>query len=114
MPDKYSKQQKGKQPRRPHYIREWADKFGFADQASFAAAVGVDKSVVSRWYDGSSPAEASQLMLAEFFKCDRESLFRHPDDDWMAQFLKGRDKEEIQRIKDTLELAFPRKPPIKS
>lgn len=48
-------------------------------------------------------------MLALFFECEREALFRHPDDDWIARFLKGRDKDEIQRIKDTLERAFPRR-----
>lgn len=109
MPSPLPKIHAGKQPRRPHFIKEWAEKRGYKDQASFAAALGIDKSLVSRWYDGSSPAEGSQEMLALFFECEREALFRHPDDDWIARFLKGRDKDEIQRIKDTLERAFPRR-----
>jgi hypothetical protein len=43
-------------------------------------------------------------------QCDStESLFRHPNDDWLARFLKGRDRQEVERIKATLETAFPRK-----
>jgi hypothetical protein len=31
--------------------------------------------------------------------------------DWRARFFQGRSDEEIQRIKDTLEVAFPRPAP---
>jgi hypothetical protein len=27
--------------------------------------------------------------------------------DWMVRFFQGRSREEIERIKDTLEIAFP-------
>jgi hypothetical protein len=33
---------------------------------------------------------------------------RLPDDDWLVRFFKGRNKDEIERIKKTLETAFPR------
>lgn len=74
-----------------------------------AAELDADKSVVSRWYGGTTPGEEWQKRLAALFDCEPESLFRHPDDDWLARFLKGRDREEIERIKKTLESAFPRK-----
>lgn len=100
---------KSKQPRRPHFIEEWAIHRGFDQQADLAAELDADKSVVSRWYGGTTPGEEWQKRLAALFDCEPESLFRHPDDDWLARFLKGRDREEIERIKKTLESAFPRK-----
>ena len=98
----------GKQPKRPHYIPEWAGLRGFS-QADLARELDVDKSVVSRWYNGSSPSEESQKRLAALFNCEPESLFRHPDDDWLTRFFVGRERDEIERIKRTLENAFPRK-----
>jgi transcriptional regulator with XRE-family HTH domain len=97
-----------KQPRRPHYIEDWAEKRGLS-QAELAAAINVDKSLISRWYKGSSPNEESQEKLAAFFHIEREALFRHPDEDWIARFFQGRAQEEVERIKATLEAAFPRK-----
>lgn len=99
---------KSKQPRRPHFIEAWAELRGLT-QADLAKELGADKSVVSRWYSGTAPGIEWQEKLAALFHCDRESLFRHPDDDWMARFLKDRPKDEIERIKATLETAFPRK-----
>lgn len=99
-----------KQPRRPHHIQDWAAKLGL-NQAQLVAQIGADKGLVSRWYTGSSPGFKWQGKLAAFFKCDREALFRHPDEDWMLRFFQGRNREEIDRIKHTLEVAFP--PPEK-
>lgn len=100
---------RGKQPRRPHYVQEWAEARGFDSQAELVEALGADKSTVSRWYSGSSPSVDWQERLAELFACEPESLFRHPDDDWIARFLRDRDREEIERIKRTMESAFPTK-----
>ena len=100
---------RGKQPRRPHYVQEWAEARGFSSQAELVDALGADKSTVSRWYSGSSPSVDWQERLAELFACEPESLFRHPDDDWIARFLKNRDRDEIERIKRTMESAFPSK-----
>jgi transcriptional regulator with XRE-family HTH domain len=74
-----------------------------------AAAVGADKSVISRWYSGTAPSKQYQERLAAIFGCERDSLFRHPDEYWLAKFLRGRSAQEIERIKATLEAAFPRK-----
>ena len=95
-----------KQPRRPHYIPEWAEARNMK-QADLARELGVDKSVVSRWYHGTSPGTEWQAKLAALFHCEEESLFRHPDDDWMARFFRNRKREEIERMKQMLELAFP-------
>ncbi|AGA64889.1 hypothetical protein B488_08970 [Liberibacter crescens BT-1] len=98
---------KEKQPNRPHHIRDWAERNGYYSQADLANALNADKSVVSRWYKDSSPTIKWQKKLAEFFKCDKEALFRHPDDDWFSNFIEGRTKEEIERIKTMLQAAFP-------
>jgi transcriptional regulator with XRE-family HTH domain len=97
-----------KQPCRPHHIPEWVETLDLT-QAEFAEEIGADKGLVSRWYSGTSPGRGWQKKLAEFFNCEPESLFRHPDDDWIARFLRGRDKPEIERIKTVLESAFPKK-----
>jgi len=97
-----------KQPRRPHFIVEWADVRGLT-QAEIAKEIEADKSLVSRWFAGATPSEDYQNKLAALFHCEPQSLFRHPDEDWMTKFFKGRRKEEIDRIKATLEAAFPRK-----
>jgi transcriptional regulator with XRE-family HTH domain len=101
-----------KQPRRPHHIEDWAKKRGLS-QSELADAIGADKGQVSRWYSGSSPSERWQKKLAAFFHCEPEALFRHPDDDWTARFLDGRSPEEIERIKDTLKIAFPPPDPLR-
>lgn len=97
-----------RQPRRPHHIVDWADKFGLS-QADISREIGADKSIVSRWFDGTTPNVSYQEKLAALFHTDPEGLFRHPDDDWLAKFFKDRPKDEIERIKSTLETAFPRK-----
>jgi transcriptional regulator with XRE-family HTH domain len=96
-----------KQPRRPHFIPDWAEKKGLS-QADLAREIEVDKSLVSRWFSGSTPNEESQEKLAAFFEIDREALFRHPDDDWIRRFFEGRARDEIERAKKMLEMAFPR------
>lgn len=97
-----------KQPRRPHHIVDWAERRGL-NQTEIAEQLGADKSVVSRWFAGTSPSVDYQERLAALFHIEPEALFRHPDDDWIAKFLKGRSADEVERIKSTLETAFPRK-----
>jgi len=97
-----------RQPRRPHFIVEWAEKRGLK-QVDVAREIGADKSVVSRWFNGASPGAEWQDKLAALFQCDPDAIFRHPDDDWFAKFFKGREPTEIERIKATLETAFPRR-----
>lgn len=99
----------GKQPRRPHFIPEWAQKRHLKSQAELAKELDADKSVVSRWYGGASPSEEWQEKLADLFGTTKEGLFRHPDDDWMARFFRKRTADEVERVKQMLEAAFPDK-----
>lgn len=77
-------------------------------QADLARELGADKSVVSRWFNGSTPGLDWQEKLAGLFNCDPEALFRHPDDDWIAKFFRDRSRDELERMKKALEAAFPR------
>lgn len=100
---------RSKQPKRPHFIPEWAERRGFETQADLAEALDADKSVVSRWYSGTSPSEEWQEKLAALFHCEaRDGIFRHPDDDWIAKFFRDRSSDELQRMKQMLEAAFPK------
>lgn len=99
---------RGKQPRRPHFIEEWAELRGYATQADLAEALGADKSVISRWYKGATPGEEWQLALADLFSTEPDGIFRHPNDDWISRFFQNRSREEFERMKTMLEAAFPR------
>lgn len=97
-----------KQPRRPHYIEAWAMSHGLS-QADLARKLGADKSIVSRWYAGTTPGTEWQERIAALFGISAESIFRHPDDEWMQQFFKGRTPDEIAHIKQAMEITFPRR-----
>ena len=99
---------RSKQPNRPHFIPEWAERRGYETQADLVRALGADKSVVSRWYSGASPTEEYQKKLAALFHCDEpDAIFRHPDDDWLSRFFRNKSLDEIKRAKQLLETAFP-------
>lgn len=98
-----------KKSRRFHYIPEWAAKRGLR-QTDIVSEIGVDKSTVSRWFDGMVPSDPHLLALVSLFSLDEPTdLFRHPDDDWLFRLLRGRSAEERQRILAMIEAAFPRK-----
>lgn len=92
---------------RTHHIAAWAAQRGLR-QADIASELGADKSLVSRWFAGAVPSAAWQGKLAELFRCDSADIFRSPDEAWVANFLRGRSPDEIERIKRTLDAAFPR------
>lgn len=96
-----------KQPRRPHYIKQWAEKKGLK-AIELAEALGTSRGQISHWYGGASPGVEWQQRLAEFFGIDRAGLFMHPDEYWLKQFFDGRTRQEVERIKATLEAAFPK------
>lgn len=100
---------RSKQPRRPHFIKEWAEHRGYKKQSELCEALDVDKSVVSRWFNGTSPGAEHQQKLAALFHIEPEALFRHPDDDWIARFFRDKTKEEVERAKLLLKTAFPDK-----
>lgn len=100
-----------KQGRRPHYLRAWAE-FRHKKPADIIRDTGADKSLVSRWFDDEKPTTPSPKwieILSGYFETEPEGLFRHPDEDWFARFFAGRKRDEVERMKATLETAFPRK-----
>ena len=96
---------RSRQPRRPHFIEAWAELRDLS-QADLARELGADKSVISRWFSGSTPSLDYQERLAALFGCEPESLFRHPNDDWLARFFANRTSDEVERMKQMLEAAF--------
>lgn len=89
-------------------MEAWAERRGLT-QADLARELGVDKGTVSRWYSGTSPGLLWQENLAALFSCEREDLFRHPDENWMKRFLEGRSAKEIEHIRKSLEITFPKR-----
>lgn len=107
-----------KQPIRRHFLPEWLEAKGLDAPALLALLNDpdrsshlneVEKSQVYRWLKGQMPGPAHQERVAAVLQIEPEALLRHPDDDWVARFLDGRDKDEVLRIKATLESAFPKK-----
>ena len=90
-----------------HYIAAWADRRGLI-QADFVRSLGVDKATVSRWFKGHMPDETNLPRIAAFLSVEVDELFRPPEDDWIRRFFYNRSVSELQRIKATLEAAFPR------
>lgn len=92
-----------------HFIPEWAEKAGLR-QADIARELGADKGLVSRWFKGMRPKDDYLIPLAALLKAPEvASLFRHPDDDWIARMFRDRDEDEKRRMIQMLEAAFPPK-----
>lgn len=84
-----------KTPNRVHYIVEWAEKRGLK-QVDIVREIGADKGLVSRWFKGTVPKPEYLEQLRQLFQAeDISSIFRHPDDDWIARMF--RDKTEKQK-----------------
>lgn len=98
---------KGKTPIRRHFIVEWAAHVHLK-KADIAREVGADKSLVTRWWKGTLPGPEYQAKLAALFHTDPEGLFRHPDEDWIAKFFRDRKDADRARVRQMLELAFPK------
>lgn len=95
-------------PPRLHFIPEWLEKRGLK-QADVVRELDIDKGTVSKWCKGQLPQETNLVRLAAMLHTEPMSLFRHPDDDWIAQMFKNRSADELQRMRETLKAAFPRK-----
>ncbi len=95
---------------RRHFIREWMERRTYKP-VDIVKGIGADKGLVSRWLNkGVVPGDDHLEALAGFLGADDPmALFRHPDDDWMARFLRDRPEEEVTRIREVLERAFPKK-----
>lgn len=96
---------KGKTPRNIHFIVEWAEKRGLR-QADIVEQIGVDKSLVSRWFKGTMPKADYLDKIAALMSTDVQGLMRHPDDDWLAKFFLDKTEEQKQKAIDMLKLMF--------
>ena len=98
-----------KTPPRIHFIAEWAEARGHK-QVDIVNHLGVDKGLVSRWFKGIVPKPNYLNALADFFELsDISSLFRHPDDDWLARFFRDKTEEQKEQAIDMLKIMFKEK-----
>lgn len=97
---------KGRQPRRPHFLKEW---MAWRDKRNIDLIddLGVDKSYISRWLKGTTPGEAWAEKLRVYFKAGPDGIFERPSSVWFTEFLEERDDLDFERVKNTLEAAFP-------
>ena len=100
----------GKAPGRRHYIVEWAEHRNLS-QADIVRLTGIDKSSVPRWFTGYSAHlhPSNESKLAEAFGIEPAALYRSPHEDWFYRFFRGRELDELDRMKATLEAAFPKR-----
>lgn len=94
-----------KDPVRIHFIVEWAEK-RHLKQADIVREIGADKSLVSRWFDGTVPKNEYLEKLAALFETDIHGLFRHPDDDWLTKFFHDKTEEQREKAIAMLKLFF--------
>ncbi|MBD8665272.1 helix-turn-helix transcriptional regulator [Rhizobium sp. CFBP 8752] len=94
-----------KTPHRIHFIPEWAEKRQMK-QADIVRELGVDKGLVSRWFDGTLPKADYLDRLAALFQTDVHGLFRSPEDDWLTQFFQDKTEEQKEKAINVLKLMF--------
>ncbi len=94
-------------PKRRHFIQEWAELRG-KKQADIVRDLGIEKSVVYRWFaEGVIPTEKYLMPLADYLNVDEVvSLFRHPDDDWMAKMFRDKTDDQREKAVAMLKLFF--------
>lgn len=96
---------------RRHYIVEWAERRQKQQvdivEGLTLAGFKVDKSTVSRWFDGTVPREHHLIALAEFLHAgdppDPEALFRHPDEDWLLRLFRQQSEDTRRTIIGLME-----------
>ena len=87
-------------------MNEWAERRGMT-QSDIAESLDVNKATVSKWFAGALPSEANIPRIAAMFGIEVYELFTAPEDSWLANFVKGRSQETRERMRRTLEAAFP-------
>lgn len=108
-----------RQPIRRHYLGDWLEALNLTpvdllnalnDPERSMEFGEIDKSQVYRWLKGQLPQAAQQERIAKALHMDDPAtLLRHPDDGWFRDFTEGRPADEVSRIKQMLEVAFPPK-----
>ncbi|QIB36930.1 helix-turn-helix transcriptional regulator [Rhizobium oryzihabitans] len=96
-----------KTPRRIHFIPEWAEKRGLK-QKDIVEELDVDKGLVSKWFNkGVLPKPEYLDKLCILFQLEEVgSLFRDPEDDWLAQFFRDKTEEQKEKAVQMLKLMF--------
>lgn len=94
-----------KEPKRIHFIAEWAEKRGLK-QHQVVSEIGADKGLVSRWFSGTLPKPEYLEKLAALFSTDIPGLFRDPEDDWLAKFFRDKTEEQKEQAIDMLKVLF--------
>lgn len=97
-----------RQPKRPHYLREWVERRNYKTDAAFAKEIGADKGVVSRWLDEENPTTPGkdwQEKLGIFFGGEQDpiDIFQHPDEDWFSRMVRANTQDKIEQAKQLLE-----------
>lgn len=106
---------------RRHYLKEWlAERHMTAPDLVKALnepdnETYIDKAQVYRWLKGQLPQRRMQLRIAAALALtDTETgdpipelLSRHPAEDWIARKLQGKSPEDIERVKQAIELILP-------
>lgn len=95
----------GRQPGRPHYVKQLMERRGFKTYAEFAKQIGADKSMVTRWLDEDHPTTPGKVWarrLGVFFgsKDEPVDIFSDPNVERLRQFLHGLEPHQIQKILD--------------
>lgn len=104
-----------KKPIRRHFLAEWLEARNMEpmDLVNALNESGqyeyLDKTQVYRWLRGTLPQPENQRRIEAELRIEENALLRHPDQDWLAEFFAGRQKEETERIKQAMELAWPKK-----
>ena len=97
----------GKTPERVHYIVEWAQA-RHLKQADIVREIGADKGLVSRWFSGTLPKpEYLEKLRLLFGLEDISSIFRHPDDDWLAKLFRDKTEAQKEQAIAVLKAMFP-------
>lgn len=106
---------------RRHYLAEWLKERNMKP-ADLVAALNepasekyVYKSQVYRWIKGQLPQRPTQIRIAAALSLTDpetgepmpELLTRHPAEDWIARKLRGKSDEDVDRMKQAIELLFP-------
>jgi len=93
--------------KRRHYIPEWAAKRG-VKQADIVRELGADKGAVYRWFtEGVIPTEKYLKPLADFLGAEEVvSLFRDPEDDWMARMFRDKTEKQKEAAIQMLKIFF--------